>query len=214
LPVRWSSLACGSLRETRGYELRATELERLTRNARVDDDLAAFGELALEDLHRERVLEHALDHALERARAVVRVVALLGEQVLRLVGHLDRDPPVGEQPLHPIELDIDDPVEVLAAELVKYDRLVDPVQELGLEMRAPRLVDALEEPLALLLAKRDDVLAPDVRSHDQDDVAEVDRAALAIGEPAVVEDLQEDVEHVRVRLLDLVEQEHAVRPPP
>ena len=43
-------------------------------------------------------------------------------------------------------------------------------------------------------------------------VPEIDRAALAIGEPAVVQHLQQDVEHVRVRLLDLVEQDHLVGP--
>ena len=40
-----------------------------------------------------------------------------------------------------------------------------------------------------------------------------DGAALAVGEPAVVEHLQQHVEHVAVRLLDLVEEDHAVRPP-
>ena len=49
--------------------------------------------------------------------------------------------------------------------------------------------------------------------HDQR-VAEVDRAALAVGQAAVVEHLQQHVEHVRVRLLDLVEQDHLVGPPP
>ena len=51
-----------------------------------------------------------------------------------------------------------------------------------------------------------------VRGHDEHGVGEVHRAALAVGEPAVVEDLQQDVEHVRVRLLDLVEQHHRVGP--
>ena len=43
-------------------------------------------------------------------------------------------------------------------------------------------------------------------------VREVDGAALAVGEPAVVEQLQQHVEHVGVRLLDLVEQHDRVRP--
>jgi hypothetical protein len=38
---------------------------------------------------------------------------------------------------------------------------------------------------------------------------EIDRAALAVGQAAVVEDLQQHVEDVRVRLLDFVEQDHA-----
>ncbi len=52
-----------------------------------------------------------------------------------------------------------------------------------------------------------------VGGQDQDRVAEVDRAALAVGQPALVEHLQQHVEHVRVRLLDLVEQDHRVRTP-
>ena len=55
--------------------------------------------------------------------------------------------------------------------------------------------------------------ARDVRGHDQHGVAEVDRAALAVGQAAVVHHLQQDVEDVGVGLLDLVEQDHAVRAP-
>ena len=57
-------------------------------------------------------------------------------------------------------------------------------------------------------------LRPDVRGHDDDRVAEIDGAAVAVGEPAVVEHLQEHVEDVGVGLLDLVEQHHGVGPTP
>ena len=51
-----------------------------------------------------------------------------------------------------------------------------------------------------------------VAGQDQQRVPEVDGAALAVGEPAVVEDLQQDVEDLGVGLLDLVEQHHRVGP--
>jgi hypothetical protein len=51
----------------------------------------------------------------------------------------------------------------------------------------------------------------DVAGHDDDRVLEVHRAALRVGQAPVVEQLQQDVEHVGVRLLDLVEQHHLVR---
>ena len=70
--------------------------------------------------------------------------------------------------------------------------VVDAVDELGLEEVAG--------------------VARQVRRHDQHGVGEVDRAALAVGEAAVVEHLQQDVEHVGVGLLDLVEQHHRVGP--
>ena len=54
-------------------------------------------------------------------------------------------------------------------------------------------------------ATPEQVLRPDVRRHDHHRIAEVDRAALAVGEPPVVEHLEQHVEHVRVRLLDFVE---------
>ena len=47
-----------------------------------------------------------------------------------------------------------------------------------------------------------------------DGVAKVDGAALAVGEAPVVQDLQQHVEYVRMRLLDLIEQDDAVRPAP
>ena len=51
------------------------------------------------------------------------------------------------------------------------------------------------------------------RHHDQR-VAEIDGAALPVGQAAVVEHLQQHVEHVRMRLLDLVEQHDLIGPPP
>ena len=43
------------------------------------------------------------------------------------------------------------------------------------------------------------------------DVAEIDLLAVVVGELAMVHDLQQHVEKIRVRLLDFVEQQHAMR---
>ena len=51
----------------------------------------------------------------------------------------------------------------------------------------------------------------EVRGHDDDRVLEVHRAPLGVGQAAVVEQLEQDVEDVVVRLLDLVEEEDGVR---
>ena len=87
----------------------------------------------------------------------------------------------------------DDVRQLVAGERVELDDLVEAVDELGLEVR-----------LGTGPASRN------VRGHDQHGVLEVDRAALAVGQPAVVHDLQQDPEHVGVGLLDLVEQDHGV----
>jgi hypothetical protein len=49
-----------------------------------------------------------------------------------------------------------------------------------------------------------------IGGHDQDHVAEIDLLAVVVGQLAVIHHLQQDVEQVRMRLLDLVEQQHAV----
>ena len=86
--------------------------------------------------------------------------------------------------------------------------VVQPVEELRLEGRPHRLQHPL--PLLLLGQRRvDQELAAQVGGEDQDGVAEVDRPALAVGQPAVVQHLEQDVEDLRVRLLHLVQQHHA-----
>jgi hypothetical protein len=56
-----------------------------------------------------------------------------------------------------------------------------------------------------------DHVRAEVRGHDHDRVAEVHGAPLPVRETAVVEHLQQHVEHVRVRLLDFIEQDHRIR---
>ncbi len=57
----------------------------------------------------------------------------------------------------------------------------------------------------------EDALGADVAGHDHDRVRKIRQAATSVGQPPVVEHLQEQIEHVLVRFLDLVEQQHRVR---
>ncbi len=47
-----------------------------------------------------------------------------------------------------------------------------------------------------------------IRGHDDYGVLEIDKTTLVVGQPAVVQHLQKDVEHIRMRFLDLIEQHH------
>ena len=104
-------------------------------------------------------------------------------------------------------------------ERLEDDDLVDAVEELRAEVLAQRLLHRLLELLLLAgavaaagEAERGLLLhsRAQVAGHDDDGVAEVDGAAVAVGQAAVVEDLEERVEDVGVRLLDLVEEDDAV----
>ena len=113
------------------------------------------------------------------------------------------------------ELDRHDPPHILAPQAVEQDDLVDAVEELRPERRLDHghhVVAHLVDILAL--AEIDEILRTQVRGHHDQRVAEIDRTALAVGQPAVVEHLQEHVEDVRMRLLDLVEQDHLIGPAP
>ena len=54
----------------------------------------------------------------------------------------------------------------------------------------------------------------EVRGEDQNRVAEVDGPSLPVRQPAVVENLQQHIEDIGVRLFDLVEQHHRIRSAP
>src|SRR5258708_18973859 len=56
----------------------------------------------------------------------------------------------------------------------------------------------------------DDIRA-DIARSDYDRIGKIDGAPLAVSEPAFIEELEEDIVHVGVRLLDLIEEDHRVR---
>ena len=110
------------------------------------------------------------------------------------------------------ELDADDVVHRRTAQPFEEDDLVDPVEEFRAEMSADaghhRRAGGLH--VIVVIETREGVGAH-VGRHDDQGVAEVDRPALAVSQPAVIQHLQEDVEDVGVGLLDLIEQQHLDR---
>ena len=113
------------------------------------------------------------------------------------------------------ELDLDDAAHLAPLQAVEQDDLVDAVEEFGPEMRPNHAHHLLAHGGGILAFRLvHQKLRTEVRGHDDQRVAEIDGAALAIGQAAVVEHLQQHVEDIRVCLLDLVEQHDLIRPPP
>ena len=107
---------------------------------------------------------------------------------------------------------VDDPGDDLGRQIAERHDRIEPVAELRREHPLDRfLVLALAGVVAEAEALARHVAGARIGGHDQDDVAEIDRLAVMVGQPAVIHDLEEDVEQVRMRLLDLVEQEHRMR---
>src|SRR6202020_1122790 len=95
-----------------------------------------------------------------------------------------------QEPVQALELDVDDLAHILAPQAMEEDDLVDAVQELGPEMAAHDAPHFLLDRLRVLaLAQIDEVFGAEVGGHDDEHVAEIDRAPLTVREPSIVEHL-------------------------
>ena len=186
--------------------------------APADDELVVSGlehdDRAVDDLPgQQRACDAGLDLALDeppqRPRTVHRVVAPARDQLARLIGELERDTALAQAPVDVGDLEVDDPLDLRQRQRLEQHRLVDAVEELRTEVAAQLRHDLVARVVGDVPAGVDAVeqeVRAEVRGHDDHGVAEVDRAPLPVGQPPVVEHLQQRVEDVGVGLLDLVEQ--------
>nr|GFD08814.1 hypothetical protein [Tanacetum cinerariifolium] len=116
-----------------------------------------------------------------------------------------------------LELELEDelvhhPRDNLGRQVTERHDRIEPVAELRREHLLHRLlILALAGEIAEADRLARHVGRAGIGGHDQDDVPEIDRLAVLVGQPPVVHYLQQDVEQVGMRLLDLVEQQHAMR---
>src|SRR5262249_33899060 len=120
-------------------------------------------------------------------------------------------------------LDVDDLLQILAAEWMEEDDLVDTIQELRSELLTEDLGHLTANTLrdlppgsfasagGLFEGSLRQELTPQVRSHDDNGVLEIDRPSFSVGETPVVEELEQHVQHLGVSLFDLVEQHDRIR---
>src|SRR5690625_74732 len=161
---------------------------------------------------RQGRLDLLANHPVEGARAKHRIEPGASQLPDGLLAHVEGNALLVEAALESRQLNAGDLLHLLLTKALEDDHVIDPVEELGPEL----LLELRENGAADLLvaapgaAHLEDLRGADVAGHDHDRVAEAYRAPLRIGQAAVVQELQEDVEHVRVGLLDLVQQDHAV----
>ena len=161
---------------------------------------------------RDRVDHLALNEALERTGAEHRVQATLGEQLLGAWLDRKRHALLGQTATHVGKLDVDDLLDLTHTERVEHHDVVDAVQELGPERMAHGLVHQTAHLGLVTTRVLGDRIRTNVARHDDDRVLEAHLAALAVGEATIIEHLQQHVEHVRVRLLHLIQQDDGVGP--
>src|SRR5437773_2283035 len=202
----------GEYREGVRRALRAPHPEAEAAAFRVDLHLVTLRDLAGQQLDRQHVLDLPLQEPLQGTGPVRGVEPLGGQVLASRVGEAERDLAPLQPALEHTDLDVHDLGDLVPAERLEHDDLVDPVHELGSEGRAD-LGHHLLRPLLRGRPRVGEQEPSEVGGHDDHGVAEVHRPALPVGETAVVEQLQQHVERILVRLLDLVQQHDGVRAP-
>ena len=209
-----AGIAAAAVPDDRGIGRR--EDERAGHQVGVGPDDVAGLELPTDEGTGERVLDQALDRPLERPRPECRVRALANDECLRGLGELEMEVLAGQAAGQVGHEQFDDGPEVVVRQGVEDDDLVDPVEELRSELDAQGVHDLAPHRVVRgvpdLGIRGGDGRRSDVAGHDHHGVLEVHGPALRVGQATVVEDLEQDVEDIRVGLLDLVEQDDLVWP--
>src|SRR5437660_7911022 len=113
-----------------------------------------------------------------------------------------------------LKLNVDDPLHFGPPQPIEEDDFIEAVQKFGPERAAYRFHDLLAHGLGRLSFEQAcQVLRTEIRGENDDAVAEVHRPSLPVSQPAVIEHLEQDVEDVRMRLFDLVEENNLVGSP-
>ncbi len=152
-----------------------------------------------------------LDHPLQRPCAIDRIITLVCQPLLGGIVYLQRNL-AGCQTFGQLtQLDIHDTCHVFAFQAIKDHDLVQTVQELGAEMGPHRFHHLILgfrgiRPFGQLA----ECLRPKVRRQNDQRLLEVHRAALTIGQHPIVQNLQQHVKDIRMRLFDFVEQDHLI----
>ena len=108
-----------------------------------------------------------------------------------------------------INQEVNDPGHIFLCQGLVEDNLVQPVQEFRTEGPPQQIMN-----LGLRLFRNDtfrvnaaqQVFRSEIGGQDDDGILEVHRSALGIGDAAVIQHLQQHIEHIRVGFLHLIEQ--------
>jgi len=99
-----------------------------------DLDRVSRPELALQDLLRQRVFDLLLDRPLERPRPIHRIESSLSKLLPGRVRQDDRHLALRQPFMQIPELDVDDRANMLLAQRMENDHVIDPVDELRPEL--------------------------------------------------------------------------------
>ena len=153
-----------------------------------------------------------LNEPFQRSGAVNRVVSGFGNIIAGGITEFEGDPALGQPTTQFLNLQQDNLLDFGFAQRLENNRIIDPVEKFRPEILAQGLLD-----LTLNLFRNrpvanpfDQILRSDIRGHDNDRILETDRPPFGISGTAVIKNLQQYIENIRMRFLDFVEQDHRI----
>src|SRR5690625_897303 len=154
----------------------------------------AVADLASEQLASELVTNGLLNQATQRTSTIIWVVAALGEPVLGREINIEFQTALLQTRRQALQLDIDDALKQFSRQWFKDNHVIKTVNKLRLEC----LLHCCHDLLAVTTGTK-------IRGQNDNRIAEIDGAALAIGQAAIVKHLQQDIEDLRAGFLDFIE---------
>ena len=174
----------------------------------------------------DAIFQIVLYGALQWTCTKLHIVALGGHKLLGLVAQVDVITYLLDALVESLQLYIDNALDGIQIQLVEGDNLVQSVQELRRELLRECLLHNVACILLVLVALHQSGLrrsaetyampkvlqlsCSGIRCHDNHRVAEIHQSSVTIRHASLVQYLQQQVEHVRVGFLNLVEQHNRV----
>src|ERR1044071_7008242 len=109
--------------------------------------------------------------------------------------------------LQVLELDLDHLTQMFSRKGAEQDDLVNSIQELRPELTVQLFHDLIP---SIVNAQLLDPVAADVRGHDHNRILEIHGATLSIRQAAIIQNLQQNVEHLGMCFLDFIKKSYAV----
>ncbi len=190
-------------------------------------DVAARLELSAQYQLAYTVLYIVLNRSFQRSRAKLDVIAFGCHKLLGVIRDTDGVAHVADALEKAPQFQVYNPLDGRNVQLVECDDFIQPVDELGRKLLTQALLYHVAGIRFVFLIYADSVrptgveayaaaellqlTGARVRRHDDDRIAEVHQASVAIGQSAFIQHLQQEVEHIPVCLLNLVEQHDGIR---
>src|SRR5690625_110172 len=171
----------------------------------------ARAEAASQDLLCQRIFDSTLNNAPQRTRAIHRIETSLTDQIECFLGKLDTHITLGQPLIQIAGLNAGNGVDLLTTKWPEDNHIIHPVDELRSEMTSQHIHDVA---LQLLITGGSDPLlnhaGAEVGRHHDNRIAEIYGTTLRIGQPAIIQHLQQDIEDIRMSLFHLVQQNHRI----